>query len=146
MRDFWTFRKPRPDYFPEPPGKPGDWGWPDVFPQTRHDRPSGIAGQMTVGLAQTAAGGRLRDLANPRAHGRSFHNGKQPEAAGQDFTGRNFQEQWRRALEVDPQFLFVTGWNEWIAGRFGADAPFHAPGAVAFVDQFNHEYSRDIEP
>ncbi len=35
----------------------------------------------------------------------------------------------------------VTGWNEWIAGRFGE------PGRpVMFVDQFNQEFSRDIEP
>ena len=35
----------------------------------------------------------------------------------------------------------VTGWNEWTAGRFSR------PGRpVVFVDQFNEEYSRDIEP
>jgi len=32
--------------------------------------------------------------------------------------GYNFQEQWERALQLDPQFIFVTGWNEWIAGRY----------------------------
>ena len=35
----------------------------------------------------------------------------------------------------------VTGWNEWIAGRFGEPG-----GPVVFVDQFDQEYSRDIEP
>ena len=34
----------------------------------------------------------------------------------------------------------VTGWNEWIAGRFVR--PGHD---VVFVDQFNEEFSRDIE-
>jgi hypothetical protein len=35
----------------------------------------------------------------------------------------------------------VTGWNEWIAGRFTR------PGnPVVFVDQFSEEFSRDIEP
>jgi hypothetical protein len=35
----------------------------------------------------------------------------------------------------------VTGWNEWIAGRFVR------PGSpITFVDQFNEEFSRDIEP
>ena len=31
--------------------------------------------------------------------------------------GRNFEEQWSYALEVDPEMVFVTGWNEWIAQR-----------------------------
>ena len=35
----------------------------------------------------------------------------------------------------------VTGWNEWIAGRWGNPAT-----SVDFVDQFDREYSRDIEP
>lgn len=35
----------------------------------------------------------------------------------------------------------VTGWNEWTAGRYSR------PGRpVVFVDQFDQEYSRDIEP
>lgn len=32
--------------------------------------------------------------------------------------GYNFQEQFDRALNIDPDMLFITGWNEWIAGRF----------------------------
>ncbi|MDF2439279.1 MAG: hypothetical protein JWN98_263, partial [Abditibacteriota bacterium] len=147
MHNFWTFRKPRPDYFDGPNGgKTGEWGWLDVYPQKVYKRSSGVPEQMTVGVAQNALDGKLSVLSNLRAHGRSFHNGQQPPPSGQDFTGRNFQEQWKRALQVDPQFLFITGWNEWIAGRFGADAPFYGAGPVAFVDQFNHEYSRDIEP
>jgi hypothetical protein len=48
--------------------------------------------------------------------GRSFHGGRQP-APGQERTaeGLHFAEQWTRALAVDPEFIFVTGWNEWIA-------------------------------
>ncbi len=37
--------------------------------------------------------------------------------------------------------MLVTGWNEWIAGRFA-----EADGRLAFVDQFDEEFSRDIEP
>ena len=50
------------------------------------------------------------------------------------------------ALELDPPFIFITGWNEWIAGRFDHTAPFYQPGPVTFVDQFDQEHSRDIEP
>lgn len=53
--------------------------------------------------------------------GRSFHDGVQPETDRYDVTpdtdkGLYFAEQWSRALEVDPEFVFVTGWNEWTAG------------------------------
>ncbi len=85
--------------------------------------------------------------------GRSFHNGKQPppETRAPE-RGLYFDEQWRRARQVDPEFVFVTGWNEWIAQRFlnEGDTEFLgrrlAKGETFFVDQYNQEYSRDIEP
>ena len=48
---------------------------------------------------------------------------------------------WKRTLELDPPFVMVTGWNEWVAGRGGEPG-----GPVVFVDQFDQESSRDIEP
>ncbi|HEX2971074.1 MAG TPA: hypothetical protein VHP11_02005, partial [Tepidisphaeraceae bacterium] len=145
IRQFFTFRKPQADYFTGPRG-PGEWGWLEVSPQHVFYKTPGVPEQMTVGVAQNALEGKLSVLSNPRSHGRSFHDGKQPEPSGQDSTGRNVAEQWKRALEVDPPFIFITGWNEWIAGRFNEKAPFHGSGPVTFVDQFNTEYSRDIEP
>lgn len=145
IKKFFTFRKPQPDYFTGPRG-PGEWGWLDVFPQHAFYKTPGVPEQMTVGVAQNALEGKLSVLSNPRAHGRSFHDGKEPEAGAQDFTGRNFAEQWQHALQVDPPFVFVTGWNEWIAGRFDLPSPFYGAGPVSFVDEFNTEYSRDIEP
>jgi hypothetical protein len=58
--------------------------------------------------------------------------------------GFNVGEQWERALAEDPRFIFVTGWNEWIAGRFNKFGGIRLP--VMFVDQFDQEHSRDIEP
>jgi hypothetical protein len=58
--------------------------------------------------------------------------------------GLNFAEQWDRALAEDPQIVFVTGWNEWFAGRYGEFAGVKEP--VMFVDEFDQEHSRDIEP
>ena len=55
--------------------------------------------------------------------------------------GHNFQEQWQRVFELNPPFVMVTGWNEWIAGRWGKP-----DGPLVFVDQFDQEFSRDIEP
>ncbi len=83
--------------------------------------------------------------------GRSFHDGKEPDTP-RSTEGLYFAEQWRRALEVDPEFVFITGWNEWIAMRFIAKSPNHLagkvvpPGGSRFVDEYNEEYSRDIGP
>jgi hypothetical protein len=141
----FTFRKPQPDYFVGPTG-PNQWAWLEVFPQHIFTNAAGVREQMTVGVAQNAVDGKLSVLSNPRSLGRSFHDGREPAPTDCDFSGRNFAEQWRRALQIDPEFIFITGWNEWIAMRFDHHAPFHASGPVTFVDQFNGEFSRDIEP
>ena len=145
VRDFFTFRKPQPDYFAGPTG-PEQWGWLEVYPQHAFYKTPGVAEQVTVGVGQNAADGKLSVLSNPRAHGRSFHDGSEPAPELCDTKGRNFTEQWERALEIDPCLVFVTGWNEWIAGRFEKSAPFHGASPVTFVDQFNQEFSRDCEP
>lgn len=145
IRRFFTFRKPQPDYFVGPTG-PGQWGWLEVYPQHPFFKTPGVPEEVAVGVAQNAVDGRLSVLSNPRSRGRSFHGGTQPGPEGRDTSGRNFDEQWTRALAIDPAFVFVTGWNEWIAGRFGKDSPFYGSGPVTFVDEFDPEYSRDVEP
>ena len=148
IRNFFTYRKPQPDYFQGPTG-PNQWGWLEVFPQHAFytkDKPN-VAEEVTVGIAQNAAYGKLGVFSNPDAHGRSFHDGKQPSPNEQDTTGRNFAEQWKRAFELQPPVVFVTGWNEWWASRMNAESlPLPKAGPVAFCDQFSAEYSRDIEP
>ncbi|WP_373516704.1 hypothetical protein [Pricia sp.] len=140
-----------------------EWPWVDHFPQAVawHDNPKEKE-MMPVAVAQ-------HPLSNI---GRSFHNFRQPEINNYDVTpytaqGLFFQEQWDRALEVDPEFVFVTGWNEWSAGRqemggnisqelqkwsfypgahLGKVGKELKEGDVYFIDQYNQEYSRDIEP
>ncbi len=145
IRKFFTFRKPQPSYFIGPTG-PEQWGWLEVAPQHAFYRTPDSPEQITVGVAQNAVEGKLSVLSNPHSHGRSFHDGQEPAPSAYDTSGRNFAEQWKRALDVDPPFVFVTGWNEWIAGRFGETAPFYGAGPVTFVDQFSQEFSRDCEP
>lgn len=145
IHEFFTFRKPQPDYFAGPT-ESKQWGWLEVFPQHVFYQSPGVPEQMTVGVAQNAVDGKLSVLSHPRSYGRSFHDGSEPAPEDVDTSGKNFTEQWQRARSVDPPFIFVTGWNEWIAGRFDKNAPFHDPGAVAFVDQFSQEFSRDCEP
>jgi hypothetical protein len=145
VRNFFTFRKPQPDYFAGPQ-VPNEWGWLEVYPQHGFTNAAGEVEEVTVGVAQNAVDGRLSVMSNPRSHGRSFHAGQEPGPEPQVFTGANFSEQWNRAIALQPKIIFVTGWNEWIAGRFSPPSGFYGDGPVTFVDEFNREFSRDCEP
>ena len=143
LLDFFTFRKPQPSYFEGPTG-PNMWSWLEVYPQHvfRNDR--GEKEQMSVGVAQNAVGDRLGSMSEPGARGRSFHNGLISTDPVAELAGYNFAEQWERALKEDPKFVFITEWNEWWASRFNEFAGIKMP--VMFVDYFDAEHSRDIEP
>jgi hypothetical protein len=121
------------------------WPWLDNYPRNYgwHDDPNKPE-HISVCVAQ-----------HPTTNiGRSFHDGKQPPPGQTDSgAGLCFAEQWRQALKMDPEFVFITGWNEWTAMRFisekggqhflGEPLP---PGGTYFVDLYNQEFSRDIEP
>ncbi len=126
------------------------WTWVDWLPQKPgwHESPDKPE-QISVTLAPHPVNGR----------GRSFTGGQKTPAPTPDNLrtdeGLYAAQQWKRALEVDPEFILVTGWNEWIAQRFiwGNDGkPEYAgfkklgPGDSYFVDQYNQEFSRDAEP
>jgi len=124
------------------------WTWLDLSVQDYSWHTSGIAEEISVGIAT-----------HPTSNiGRSYHDGSQPsydqyKLTGYEDQGLFFDEQWSRALNVNPEFLFVTGWNEWTAMRFidtNGDLTFLGvpddPGDTYFVDLYNQEYSRDAEP
>ncbi|MBL9126368.1 MAG: hypothetical protein JNL97_01915, partial [Verrucomicrobiales bacterium] len=140
---FFTFRAPQPDYF-RGPTRPDMWSWLEVYPQHVFRNARGEKEQMSVGVAQNAVGDRLGSMSEPGARGRSFHRSATDTSPGAVRRGFNVMEQWERALAEDPRFVFVTGWNEWIAGRFAEFNRVKLP--VMFVDQFDQEHSRDIEP
>jgi len=123
---------------------PYAWHWETIFPQvygytTDPRKPE----QVNVSVAQNlrVGDGQVTNMSAGDARGRSFHDGSLDRSPGAVNRGLNFQEQWERALQLDPTFVMVTGWNEWIAGRWGKPG-----GPVEFVDQFDEQYSRDIEP
>ncbi len=160
IREFFTFRPGNASYFTKEPDDPKKWGWLSVYPQTKYgEREDGSVEQMAVGISQNASRYGLVAMNDYRGgvYGRSHT--QQPDYfysySYKDQTvradaslphsqryGLNFQEQWDYALSVDPDFVFVTGWNEWIMGRFREWQ--NSPNA--FPDQFCDEYSRDIEP
>lgn len=143
LLEFFTFRAPQPDYFAGPT-RPNMWSWLEVSPQHVFTNSAGQKEQMAVGVGQNAVDGRLGSMSEPGARGRSFHRGATDSRPGAVRHGFNVVEQWNHALKEDPRFIFVTGWNEWIAGRFDKFNGIKRP--VMFVDQFDQEHSRDIEP
>ncbi|MBP5311254.1 MAG: hypothetical protein J6112_00265 [Clostridia bacterium] len=66
-------------------------------------------------------------MSMPTAHGRQG--------------GRFFNQQWKNAFSVHPKIITVTWWNEWCAQLYYIDGV-----GYVFTDDFNEEYSRDIEP
>lgn len=153
IRDFFTFRPGQPDY-KAGPSRPDHWGWLEIYPQ--HAYGEGVEGrpeEVPVGVAQNWSDERgLTAMNAPGSFGRSYtcRAGQAPDSIvtpegtrqAAVRLGLNFDEQWQRALELDPEFIFVTGWNEWIAGRFR----LWQQQENAFPDEFSQEKSRDIEP
>ena len=60
--------------------------------------------------------------------------------------GLVFQNAFEQVMEKNPecQVLLISRWNEWVAQNF--TDPADKGTDTGFVDQFNAEFSRDIEP
>ena len=154
---FFTFRGGQSGYVC-PNTTPGEWGWLSTYPQALYyakpgDVKQGIVEQITVGVAQNHNYelGMLSAMSGNNVMGRSYTHDNQTryETEGKEASkwGYNFAEQFNYALEVDPKMIFITGWNEWAMARIDS-WPSGWASAVdnAFCDQFNDEYSRDLEP
>ncbi len=142
LKEFFTFRAAHWPFTLT--NTPYAWHWEATYPQPYGytddpNRPE----QVVVSVAQNlrAQDGKVTNMSSGEARGRSFHNGRQDTNSTAINYGFNVEEQWKRALELKPPFVLVTGWNEWIAGRWGEPT-----GPLVFVDQFDQEFSRDIEP
>lgn len=134
---------------------PNHWQWVDTTPQDYGwSKDPSIAEQIPVSVA-----GHPVQLGHG-LYGTSRSDGKQPkvneyyvtETTGQ---GEHFQEQWNRALEVNPEIVMVTQWNEWLAQRFIWDGKLKHSGYAGrpinigdsyFVDAFSREFNRDMAP
>ncbi len=141
MRAFFTVVKSQ---WPNEKSKKGGWPWMDFSrPQRVFEGEKVAKSVMNVSVAQHPQL-RFGDSAmygEKGNRGRAFHDGANDPAPDAWKQGGNFREQWERAIEADPDIVLVTGWNEWIAGRWKG-----RPGRpIMFVDCANFEYSRDIE-
>jgi len=142
LRGFFTLRRAHWPFTLT--NTPSAWHWEATYPQPYGyvDDPAQPE-QVNVSVAQNlrAKDGKVTNMSFGDARGRSFHHGLEDQTPGAINRGWNFQEQWTRAFELKPPFVMVTGWNEWTAGRWG-----QPNGPIVFVDQFDEEFSRDIEP
>ncbi len=149
LASFFTFRPGQPDYV-NGPKRNDQWGWLEDYPQHGYVKDGdGKFEQVAVGVSQNASpetNGHCSAFNLPGSYGRSYtkKDGFDPRLDGYLY-GWNFQEQWSRAFELDPELVFVTGWNEFIAGQWlPKDSWTGKP--FSFVDEFDWEHSRDIEP
>lgn len=148
LKEFFTYRPGQPDYVNGPDPNYEQWGWLEIYPQhTYLPKDDGSCEEVPVGVAQNASpqtGGHCCAFNIPNTYGRSYTHKKGWDNRNDAYLyGLNFQEQWDRAFELDPDLVFITGWNEWIAGKWDSGwerDPF------SFVDQYDWEHSRDIEP
>jgi len=112
IKAFFTFRPGQPAY-EGGPQRNDQWGWLENAPQNGYvKKPSGGYELMTVGVAQnwSAQTHALSAMNGPRVHGRSFTHADGFGKLSDDsyLYGYNFQEQWDRALKVDPDMVFIT--------------------------------------
>lgn len=144
--NFFTYRESQ---WPNEPDKANGWPWISFTrPQKVYSNASGEREIINVSVSQhpdwEAGMGGSAFYGNTKNWGRCYHNGHPGDPSKDIVYGYNFQEQWDYALKQDVPFVFVTGWNEWVAGRWPSTDK--NPEHSWFCDQASPEYSRDLEP
>ena len=163
QRDFFTIRQS----WHNTGRKRNVWAWAHEYPQAPGHDAEGNMEQMVVMSGYWANGypwkniGRSCSVLNggQPANLTDFDFGFSLTESGLSGKGIAFQEQFNRALEYDPSVIMMVGWNEWWAGRWEAGAAVSQTIANTYVvtdtnewtrhyyvDNFNPEFSRDIEP
>ncbi|SEN76602.1 hypothetical protein SAMN05216436_12168 [bacterium A37T11] len=147
--DYASFFTIRESQWPNEPQKINGWPWIEfVRPQKIYTNSAGEPEIVNVSTAQhpnlEAAMGGSAFFGKPGNWGRSYHDGKPGNPEKDVVYGYNIQEQWDYALQQNVPFIFVTGWNEWVAGKWRRNKG--DKNKPLFVDQASPEYSRDLEP
>lgn len=149
---YFTYREGFPSYNTKQ-SDPYQWGWLSVYPQAtfKEKMKDTEIEEMTVGVAQNHnwKTNKLTAMNGKNVTDRTYTSKGYDTRENAVLYGANFEEQFEYALEVDPKFIFITGWNEWVAIRQQSWPPANTgntPIANAFADQFDDLRSRDIEP
>ena len=148
IKNFFTFRSNLGGYT-ETESAVNQWGWLSRFPQAYFHNDKGAIEQITVGVAVNH--NYVKRIIAPMSLGENII-GRTWTSRGYDtrenaiLYGACLSEQWENALAVDPEIVFVTAWNEWVAMRIDNWPASPEQYQNCFVDQYNAEYSRDCEP
>ena len=149
IRKYFTFRGGQPGYLVGSTTY-NTWGWLSTYPQALYYSKSDkkTVEQMTVGVAinHNAKTHQITAMNGENVIGRTYTSKGYDTRENAVKLGANFAEQFEYALEVDPRVIFITGWNEWIAGRYEKWPDSGSVVKNAFPDEFNDEFSRDLEP
>lgn len=133
IQDFFYFKKPQ---WPFDPTFEDGFPWIEwTFPQPLH------GGVMSVSVASHPKVPMSRSITSGWINwGRGWDPDQQKNIAEDVDKGTFFQRQWDHAIKVDPDTVFIGGWNEWVAYKqpYGDE--------YMLCDAANKEYSRDIEP
>ena len=148
IKKFFTFRAGQPSYVVKDTQKL-QWGWLSTYPQatyytTSREKREKKWEQMTAGVAinHSYVTDSMVAMNHPDAMGRSYTSKGYRTEPDAKLWGYQLAEQLDYAIEQDPKVLFITGWNEWTAGR--NENWSNTPNG--FPDQFDDEHSRDVEP
>lgn len=146
VRKCWAWQASR---YEESKDFAGYWDWLDWHPQAPGRNFDGEIEQISVSMGTHAHTSTGRSFLGKKDYGTHLEDF--------DFTlgtakyGLCFEQQFKRALEVDPKVIMITGWNEWYAGCIKRPGETLEVGHTKtdgyyLVDQFNPEFSRDGEP
>ena len=158
--DFFTFRKPTWST----PSVPDTWYWGGMPTQNVAVASSGRREMLPVTVQTPHAG---MDAPDPKVRGaglgcseaywgapiqgRSWHDGRRDDSPHAVEKGLFFQGQIDWALDKsrkDVPLAFVCQWNEWIVPFLTEKTNdlYGMPHWIKLQDEYNMEYSRDIEP
>jgi len=153
IRNFFTWRQCWYDTHGD-----NQWSWLSEYPagfaySGTSDRPEEMAMAPCQNFPSMADRGRSWSSVT----GQPAHNEYHLPVTGTESDGLHFPEQYERTLRYDPEYMFITAWNEWVMGRWqhtegdGQDGIQHLGvtvpiGGYYFVDAYNQEYGRDIAP
>lgn len=144
IKNFFTFRSNLGGY-QDRETTTNQWGWLSRYPQSFFHNDKGVIEQITVGVAinHNYVDSVIAPMTGKNIIDRTWTNKGYDTREDALFYGACFAEQWNNALSVDPEIVFVTAWNEWVAMKLQ-----HWTGDYynCFVDQYDALRSRDTEP
>lgn len=156
IREFFTWRAPTW----EAPKMPNCWAWegnPQAVAVDENGEPEQIAVSVCANRCSLPPDDPMYGTSMSDAHwgspvfGRSWHNGGKDTRENASHYGFFLQDQMDYAIEKDPPVAFLCQWNEWLVPfltkrAIGAPQYNYHGHEICFRDEFNEEYSRDIEP